>query len=76
MAYTEDRSAWFEGQGLWQHIPAKDRRGEGLQARVKGGEDGFAFAGHSRHIFHKGFRVALTTVMTRSSCLSQVSAPC
>ncbi|HXN35594.1 MAG TPA: KamA family radical SAM protein [Opitutaceae bacterium] len=21
MPYTEDRSSWFEGQGLWQHIP-------------------------------------------------------
>jgi len=21
MSYTEDRAAWFEGQGLWQHIP-------------------------------------------------------
>ena len=26
MPYTEDRSAWFEGQGLWQHIPASDWR--------------------------------------------------
>jgi lysine 2,3-aminomutase len=24
MPYTEDRSAWFEGQGLWQHVPEKD----------------------------------------------------
>src|ERR1044072_37099 len=24
MAYTEDRAAWFEGQGLWQHIPQSD----------------------------------------------------
>jgi lysine 2,3-aminomutase len=24
MGYTDDRSAWFEGQGLWQHIPASD----------------------------------------------------
>ncbi len=24
MAYIEDRAAWFEGQGLWQHIPASD----------------------------------------------------
>ena len=23
MAYTEDRGAWFEGQGLWQHIPSE-----------------------------------------------------
>src|SRR5882757_3737426 len=24
MPYHEDRSAWLEGQGLWQHIPASD----------------------------------------------------
>jgi lysine 2,3-aminomutase len=24
MPYTEDRSTWFEGQGLWQHIPESD----------------------------------------------------
>ena len=24
MPYTEDRTAWYEGQGLWQHIPASD----------------------------------------------------
>ncbi len=24
MPYQEDRSAWLEGQGLWQHIPASD----------------------------------------------------
>ena len=24
MPYTEDRSAWHEGQGLWQHVPASD----------------------------------------------------
>ncbi|MBI5382934.1 MAG: KamA family radical SAM protein [Opitutae bacterium] len=24
MSYTEDRSAWFEGQGLWQHVPTAD----------------------------------------------------
>lgn len=24
MPYTEDRFAWFEGQGLWQHVPAED----------------------------------------------------
>ncbi len=24
MPYTEDRAVWFEGQGLWQHIPASD----------------------------------------------------
>ena len=24
MPYTEDRSSWFEGQGLWQHIPESD----------------------------------------------------
>jgi lysine 2,3-aminomutase len=26
MPYTEDRSAWFEGQGLWQDVPASDWR--------------------------------------------------
>ena len=24
MPYTEDRSTWFEGQGLWQHVPQAD----------------------------------------------------
>jgi lysine 2,3-aminomutase len=24
MPYIEDRSSWFEGQGLWQHVPATD----------------------------------------------------
>ena len=24
MPYTEDRSVWFEGQGLWSHVPASD----------------------------------------------------
>lgn len=24
MPYTEDRSAWFEGQGLWQHVSPAD----------------------------------------------------
>jgi lysine 2,3-aminomutase len=24
MPYTEDRSAWFEGQGLWEHVPQSD----------------------------------------------------
>jgi lysine 2,3-aminomutase len=24
MSYSEDRAAWFEGQGLWQHIAAAD----------------------------------------------------
>ena len=24
MPYTEDRATWFEGQGLWQHIPESD----------------------------------------------------
>ena len=23
MAYIDDRSSWFEGQGLWQHVPAE-----------------------------------------------------
>ncbi len=26
MAYDEDRSVWFEGQGLWQHVPEADWR--------------------------------------------------
>jgi lysine 2,3-aminomutase len=26
MAYTENRAAWFEGQGLWSHIPESDWR--------------------------------------------------
>ena len=26
MAYSEDRHAWFEGQGLWAHIPEHDWR--------------------------------------------------
>jgi len=26
MSYTEDRSAWFAGQGLWQHVPESDWR--------------------------------------------------
>jgi lysine 2,3-aminomutase len=26
MPYTEDRASWFEGQGLWQHIPESDWR--------------------------------------------------
>jgi lysine 2,3-aminomutase len=24
MPYIEDRAAWFEGQGLWQHVPKSD----------------------------------------------------
>jgi lysine 2,3-aminomutase len=24
MSYLEDRSAWFQGQGLWSHVPAAD----------------------------------------------------
>jgi len=24
MPYSEDRSAWFQGQGLWQHVPESD----------------------------------------------------
>jgi len=24
MPYTEDRASWFEGQGLWQHVPASE----------------------------------------------------
>ena len=26
MPYTEDRSSWFEGQGLWQHVPQSEWR--------------------------------------------------
>ena len=26
MPYTEDRSSWFEGQGLWQHVPESEWR--------------------------------------------------
>ena len=26
MSYIEDRATWFEGQGLWQHIPESDWR--------------------------------------------------
>jgi lysine 2,3-aminomutase len=26
MSYTEDRADWFEGQGLWQHLPEADWR--------------------------------------------------
>jgi lysine 2,3-aminomutase len=26
MAFTEDRAAWFEGQGLWQHVPLAEWR--------------------------------------------------
>src|SRR5512141_225327 len=26
MPYTEDRSLWFAGQGLWSHIPESDWR--------------------------------------------------
>ncbi len=26
MSYSEDRSTWFEGQGLWQHVPEADWR--------------------------------------------------
>lgn len=26
MPYHDDRATWFEGQGLWQHIPASDWR--------------------------------------------------
>ncbi len=26
MSYSEDRATWFEGQGLWQHIPEADWR--------------------------------------------------
>lgn len=33
MPYTEDRSAWFEGQGLWQHIPTSDWQDWGWQLK-------------------------------------------
>jgi lysine 2,3-aminomutase len=33
MSYTEDRSAWFEGQGLWQHVPESDWRDWGWQLK-------------------------------------------
>ena len=26
MSYTEDRDHWFEGQGLWQHLPEAEWR--------------------------------------------------
>ena len=26
MSYLEDRSVWYEGQGLWQHVPESDWR--------------------------------------------------
>lgn len=26
MSYSEDRAAWFEGQGLWQHVPESEWR--------------------------------------------------
>ena len=33
MPYQEDRSTWFEGQGLWQHIPASDWQDWGWQLK-------------------------------------------
>jgi lysine 2,3-aminomutase len=33
MPYTEDRSVWFEGQGLWQHVPASDWADWGWQLK-------------------------------------------
>jgi lysine 2,3-aminomutase len=33
MPYLEDRSAWFEGQGLWQHVPEADWRDWGWQLK-------------------------------------------
>ncbi|MDR2675433.1 MAG: KamA family radical SAM protein [Opitutaceae bacterium] len=33
MAYTEDRAAWFEGQGLWEHVPESDWRDWGWQLK-------------------------------------------
>ena len=26
MSHTDDRATWFEGQGLWQHVPESDWR--------------------------------------------------
>ena len=26
MPYQEDRAVWFQGQGLWQHVPEADWR--------------------------------------------------
>src|SRR5208283_2066758 len=33
MPSTKDRSAWFEGQGLWQHVPEADWRDWGWQLK-------------------------------------------
>jgi lysine 2,3-aminomutase len=33
MPYSEDRAAWFEGQGHWQHIPASDWQDWGWQLK-------------------------------------------
>jgi lysine 2,3-aminomutase len=33
MPYLEDRSAWFDGQGLWQHVPEADWRDWGWQLK-------------------------------------------
>jgi lysine 2,3-aminomutase len=33
MPYTEDRSVWFEGQGLWQHVPGADWADWGWQLK-------------------------------------------
>jgi lysine 2,3-aminomutase len=33
MAYTEDRAAWFEGQGLWAHVPESDWQDWGWQLK-------------------------------------------
>ncbi|MDR0353257.1 MAG: KamA family radical SAM protein [Opitutaceae bacterium] len=33
MAYTEDRATWFEGQGLWEHVPESDWQNWGWQLK-------------------------------------------
>jgi lysine 2,3-aminomutase len=33
MAYTEDRAAWFEGRGLWEHVPESDWQNWGWQLK-------------------------------------------
>ena len=38
MPYTEDRATWFEGQGLWQHVPESDWPDPGWQLHFKLGQ--------------------------------------
>lgn len=33
MAYSDSRTTWFEGQGLWQHVPASDWADWGWQLK-------------------------------------------